>query len=620
MVKKLYCKKPAILVFALSTFCSTVIADTHGVSTFRQLKYPSNFSHFDYVNPKAPKGGTLHIGALGTFDSLNSYIIKGKAAAGAVMMHATLLDEAKDVSGESYAYVAESVEVAPDRSWVIFTINPKAQFNTGEKITVDDVIWSFETIRTKGLPLFRTYYKNIEKAEKLDDHRVKFTFNTTRNRELPGILGQLPIFSKKYYETVSFDETSLAPSPASGPYEIEEIIPGRSIIYKRVKNWWGENIPSQHGLHNFDRIRVDYYLDSNSIFEGFKAGQIDLRTENTAKFWVTGYDFPAFKKGFVKKEEISYGLSSGTSGFFFNTRRPLLQDLRVRKAITLAFDFNWCNKNLFYGLYKRNLSYFPRSDFAMTGKPDGAVLKALEPYKDKLAPSVLETTFSLPDMATESEKRDALKEATSLLEEVGWKKDTEIELLLSDKSTEKIALNFQQNLARIGVKLKVRTVDTASYQERLENFDYDMVFELIPQSGSLGNEQRDYFGSERADTPGTRNYAGIKNPIVDALIEKLIQSETYEDLVSNARALDTVLLWTYSLIPAWHSPVARLAFWDKFGRPEIAPKLSPVYWESWWYDEEKASKIEQKSDKSQSSDSEKKPSWFKRLYQMLTGK
>ncbi|MDF3034388.1 MAG: hypothetical protein K0R76_1342 [Alphaproteobacteria bacterium] len=576
---------------------------SHGFSVYGSLKYPADFTHFDYVNPDAPKEGTLRLGNLGTFDSLNFYIVKGLAPALILLTTATLLEEAFDRSGESYGYAAESIELAPDRSWVIFRLNPKAQFSNGDPVTADDVIWVFETLRTKGQPMYRTYYKNIHKVEKLDERTIKFSFNTTTNRELPGILGQLPILSKKYYETHPFEETSLKAGPSSGPYEVDTVSSGRSFVIKRVKNWWGESLPSQKGRHNFDRIRTDYYLENNALFEGFKSGQYDLRQEAIAKNWVTAYDFPAFRQGRIKREELPHSLSDGTVGLIFNTRRPLFSDIRVRKALTLLFDFPWINKHLFYGLYKRNLSYYPNSDFEAKGSPSEDEKAILQPFQDQLPPEVLAQGFTLPTPQTETDHRALQEQAQDLLKEAGYEvknatmihaktgKPLTFEILIYDKSLEKIMLNFALSLKRVGIGISVRNLDAAAYQLRVDNLDFDMIYAGIPQSPSLGNEQRDFFGSERADIPGTRNFFGIKNTVVDQLIEQLIDARSYKSLMNHAKALDRVLLWNYYMIPAWHSGVARVAWWDHLSRPKITPKYRGLDITTWWFNRKKDARV-----------------------------
>jgi microcin C transport system substrate-binding protein len=597
---------------------------THGFSAFGTLKYPADFTHFDYVNPDAPKGGTIRLGSIATFDSLNLYIIKGIPPGLILITAATLLDEARDCAGESYAYAAESVEVAPDNSSVTFRLNPNAKFNNGDPVTADDVIWVFETLKEKGQPMYRTYYKNISKVEKLDDRTIKFSFNTTTNRELPGILGQLPILSKKFYETHPFEETTLKVAPSSGPYEVETVAAGHSFVIKRVKDWWGTNLPSQKGRYNFERFRADYYREANALFEGFKSGQIDVRSESIAKNWATAYTFPAFQKGYVKKEELKHSLSSGTVGLVFNTRKPIFADWRVRKALTLLLDFPWINKHLFYGLYERNLSYYPNSDFAAQGEPSEDEKAILAPYKDKIPPEALTQAFTLPTPQNESDLRELQEQVQNLLKEAGYEikdavmvntktgKPLTIEFLSFDKAHEKILLNYVASLNRVGIKGTIRSLDPAAFELRTTRLDFDMVYNGIVQSPSLGNEQRDYFGSERADTPGTRNLSGIKNPVVDSLIEKLINARDYKQLTDTAKALDRVLLWNYYMIPSWHSNVERIAYWDRFSRPSINPKYHPLDLSTWWFDQKKDANITQQHNEKQPED-KKNPSFWARI-------
>lgn len=596
-----------------SLFISSASAEkSHGVSTFTNLKYSRNFTHYDYTNPNAPKGGRITLGESGSFNSLNPFIIKGIPPAGITLTYAHLLNEAKDAPGEFYAYVAESLEVAPDRSSVTFYLDTTAKFSDGTPITADDVIWSFETLRNEGLPLYRTYYKNINKAEKIDDHTVKFSFNTNKNRELPGIIGQLPILPKKFYETHSFNSTDMIPPPTSGPYIIDKIYPDKSITYRRNINWWGQSIPSQKGQHNFDVIHYDYYLDSTTQFEAFKIGKIDARLENSSKNWITAYDFPGIKNGFVNKVEIPTKLTSPTYGFFFNTRRAPFQNPLVRQALTLCFNFEWVNKKLFYGFYKRNHSYYPNSNFAAEGKPSSQEAEILKTFmhaekNEKEVPlKALTDEFILPKASTETAFRSYLIQATDLLKQAGWTLDNgvlkntknnqpfELEIIIGNRNLEKIVLHFKECLERIGIKLKIRLLDITTYQYRVDHLDYDMILSVIPQSSSLGNEQRDYFGSEKADIQGTFNYAGIKNKVVDALIEKLIRSETYEELCLNARILDRVLLWNFYMVPAWHKETAQIAYWDKFGVPAVSAAYNPFDITTWWYDTEKTAKLEKK--------------------------
>lgn len=576
---------------------------THGFSTFNKLKYPADFTHFDYTNPNAPKGGQLILGTMGTFDSLNPFIVKGTAAGGMGFTYARLLDEAHDRAGETYAFVAESMEIAPDRSSVTFYLNKNAKFSDNTPITVDDVIWSFETLRKKGLPAYRTYYKDVKHIEKIDEHTVKFTFNSTQNRELPLIIGQLAILPKKFYESVAFDSTSLTPAPTSGPYIVESVNPGKSITYKRNQNWWGQDIPSQKGSNNFDRIRLDYYMDATALFEAFKAGKIDLRIEGIARNWVTAYDFPAAKNGWVVRTEIPNKLPAPTYGLFFNTRRPIFADRKVRQALTLCLNFKWLNEKFFFNIYSRNLSYYPNSNFAATGKPSPAEIEILAPFKNNLPPEVLTDAFVLPESENETSFRKELEKAKHLLFEAGWfldknvmknkksGKKLEFEVLMMDRTFEKIILTFKEALQRIGVTLNVRLLDANSYTYRVEHHDYDMIVGIIPQSPSLGNEQRDFFGSERVNAIGTFNYAGIKNKVADALIEQLIQADTYSKLCTIAKALDRVLLWDFYMIPAWFKPTTFVAYWNKFDFPAISPDYTQVNYSTWWYDEKKAKSL-----------------------------
>ncbi|MBM3468711.1 MAG: ABC transporter substrate-binding protein [Alphaproteobacteria bacterium] len=592
-----------ILQTQAQTSQSNTSLPTHGVSTFGKLKYPADFKNYEYVNPSAPKGGSLRLGSMGSFNSLNPYIVKGTPPAIILLTTATLLEEARDRAAESYGYTAESVERAPDNSWVIFRLNPKATFSNGDPITADDVIWVFETLRDKGAPMYRTYYKNVSKTEKLDPHTIKFSFNTTSNRELPLILGQLPILSKKYYMTHPFTETSLEPSPSSGPYVVESMPTGRSIVLKRVKNWWGESVPSQKGRHNFDTIKVDYYLENNALFEGFKSGQYDLRVESIAKNWVTAYTFPACQQNLIKREELKYSTSSGSVGLIFNTRRPIFSDIRVRKALTLLFNFPWINKHLFYDLYQRNTSYFPNSDFEATGLPTQAEKNVLKQFQTQLPPEIFNEPFSLPNPQGEEDYRMLQEQAQNLLKEAGYEIKDHVmtnvktgapfvfEALIYDKSLEKIFLNFAVSLKRLGIELKLRNMDPAAYQVRADNLDFDMIYVGIGQSPNPGNEQRDYFGTEKANTPGTQNYAGIQNPIVDKLIEILINSKSYSELVTNVKTLDRVLLSGYYMIPAWHSGVVRLAYWDRLSKPSILPKYIGFDMTTWWFDAEKDKKL-----------------------------
>lgn len=618
------CMWGALLILFIELLsASAAPLKTHGISNFNTLKYPETFTHFDYTNPDAPKGGQMVMGALGTFDSLNPFIVKGTPAGGITLTYARLLESPKDCpQDQSYAFVAESMSLAEDRSSITFYLNKEAKFSDNIPITADDVIWSFETLRDHGLPMYRTYYKDISKIEKLDDYTVKFSFSTTKNAELPNIIGQLAVLPRHFYKTVKFDSTDLALPPTSGPYTISAVDVGRSITYKRKSNWWGKDIPSQKGSHNFDQFRIDYFRDDTAIFEAFKSGKIDFRAEKIAKNWAISYDFPAVKKGWVIRQEIPNKIPGATYGLFFNTRRPIFADRLVREALTQCLNFKWLNDKFFFNLYQRNLSYYPNSDFAATGKPSEQEEKILMPFKSDLPSEAFTQVFTLPTPVNEGAFRKDLDKAQELLAKAGWVIDKtimknkktgaslEFEILLADRGFEKIILTFKEALQRIGITVNVRLVDVTSYTYRVEHLDYDMIVGVIPQSPYIGNEQRDYFGSERADSVGTYNYAGIKNKIIDGLIEQLISASSYAELCLYAKAIDRVLLWNYYMIPAWHNSATFVAYWDKMGIPDHNPAYALINYTAWWADEQKAKALNE-SMKKQSQ------SWMQKLWQMI---
>ncbi len=572
-----------------------VAAPVHGIALYGQPKYGPDFQHFDYVNPSAPKGGEARFSAIGGFDTFNPFNIKGEAAAGIGQLFETLLTDSKDEPFSEYGLIAESVDVAGDRGSVTFVIRPQARFHDGSPITADDVLFSFETLKAKGSPFFRLYYANVAKAEKLGERQVKFTFAPGENRELPLIMGQMPVLSKKYWENRDFAATMLDVPVGSGPYRIERFEPGRFIVYKRDENYWGKDLPVSRGLHNIDRLRYDYYRDVVVALEAFKAGAYDLRPENSAKQWATGYDFPALTKGQVKKETFSRQLPAGMQGFAFNLRRPLFQDARVRQALGYAFDFEWSNRNLFYNQYTRTRSYFDNSELAARDLPSPEELALLEPLRKELPPEVFTTAYTPPVANDDAQLRANLQKALQLLQDAGWTfRDRKLvnaktgepfrfELLIAEPTWERIALPFARNLERLGIEMKVRSVDSAQYENRLRDFDFDMVVNVWGQSLSPGNEQREFWSSAAADQPGSRNLAGLKNPAVDRLVDQLIAAPDRPSLVTRARALDRALQWNFLVIPHWHIPYDRIAFWDKFGYPPVTP-LQGVQLDAWWVD------------------------------------
>jgi microcin C transport system substrate-binding protein len=598
------------LVVALATPTVALHAEeearaAHGASMYGDLKYGPGFTHFDYANPDAPRGGTLVLSAVGSFDSLNPYILKGTPASGVTLMFETLTTGSADEPFSEYGLLAESIEMPEDRSWVIFTLRPEARWHDGQPITVEDVIWTLETLKAKGHPFYRAYYANIAKAEKVGERQVKMTFEEGRiNRELPLIAGQMPVLPKHYYEQVPFDKTTLQPPLGSGPYKIRRLEPGRSIVFERVPDYWGADLPVNRGRYNFDVVRYEYFRDNNVALEAFKAGVYDFRAENESKLWATAYTGPAFDAGLIVKEEIPHERGTGMQGFVFNTRRDLFKDPRVRAALGYAFDFEWTNANLFYGQYSRTESYFSNSELAATGLPSAAELALLEPYRDQLPDEVFTTAYEAPATDGSGNNRANLRNALELLREAGWAvqdgklrdasgRPFTFEILLVSPAFERIAGPFVQNLQRLGIEARVRTVDTAQYQNRIDDFDFDMTVATWGQSLSPGNEQRDFWSTPAAGTPGSRNLAGIKDPVVDALIDKIIQAPTREDLVAATRALDRVLLWGHYVIPHWHIQVERVAYWNKFAHPEITPRFGLDLF-AWWIDAAKVAALQRR--------------------------
>ena len=566
----------------------------HGVAMHGDLKYGPGFTHFDYVNPDAPKGGKVRLQANGSFDSLNPFILKGRPAVGIGRLFETLMTGSRDEAFSQYGLLAETVEIPEDRSWVAFTLRPEARWHDGAPITVEDVIFSLETIKTKGHPFYRAYYGDVVAAEKVGERKVKFSFADGVNRELPLIIGELPIISKAYYTANDFEKTSLEAPLGSGPYRVESVDPGRSITYARVEDYWGAEVPARRGQDNFDILRYDYYRDPTVAMEAFKAHEYDFRRENASKVWATAYQGPAFDDGLIVKEEIGHSMPTGMQGFVFNTRRAKFADRRLRQALGYAFDFEWTNKNLFSGAYSRTSSYFSNSELAASGLPGPAELALLEPFRDQLPPEVFSEVFAPPESDGSGNARRNLRTAFKLLGEAGWTvEDTklvgpggeplEIEFLIVSPLFERVIAPFIKNLEKLGVTTKIRLVDSAQYQQRLDQFDFDVVVLSVGQSLSPGNEQNNYWTTTAADTPGSRNFAGIKDPVVDALVETLIAAADRDSLITAARALDRVLLWGHYVIPHWHIRYFRVAYWNKFVRPAVTPKYS-LGFDGWWID------------------------------------
>ena len=575
----------------------------HALTLADAPKYGPDFKHLDYVNPDAPKGGTVTYGAIGTFDSFNPYIIKGTPA-GISGVFETLTTSPEDDILTEYGLIAESMEVATDKSWIIYNLRPEARWQDGKPITADDVVFSFDILKEKGDPFYRSYYADVVKGERLDDHRVKFTFKTGGNRELPVIMGQLTILPKHWWESRKFEDVLLEPPLGSGPYKVGKFDLGRSFTMERVPDYWGEKLPINLGTDNYDRRIYDYYRDPEVQLEAFKSGRIDIRSENSAKRWATSYDFPAVKDGRVVKEKFKHVRPTGMQAFIFNTRRGFFADRQVREALIYAFDFEWANKTLFFGEYTRTRSFFENSELAATGLPSPEELKILEPFRGKIPDEVFTAEYNPPKTDGSGNARDNLSKAADLLEQAGWKvengkrvkdgKPFAFEILLDDPAFERIVQPFAQNLQRIGIDVSVRMlIDASQYESRVEDFDFDMLVSGWGQSLSPGNEQREFWGSQAADLKGSRNYVGIKDPVIDTLVEQLINAPTRHDLILHCRALDRVLQWNYFVVPNWHLAADRLVYWDKFSKPDKRP--DPPYGigsSGWWIDPERAQKID----------------------------
>ncbi|AOY90165.1 hypothetical protein BKP64_05105 [Marinobacter salinus] len=566
-----------------------------GIAMHGSPKYPAGFAHFDYVNPDAPKGGTLSMSVVANgFDSFNPFDIRGVAAAGiSTYLYDTLLESSADEPFSAYGLIAESLETPPDRSYVIFNLRKEALFQDGEPITAEDVKFSFETLTNKGHPFFRNYYADISEVTVENPHRVRFDFGTTSNRELPLILGQMPILPAHYWKTREFGENGLTPPVGSGPYRIGEFEAGRSVTYERVTDYWAQNLGVRKGRFNFDRIRYDYYTDDTVVLEAFKAGNLDFRQETSAKNWATAYTGPKFDNGSIVTEAIEHHRPTGMQGFVYNTRRPVFSDPKVREALAYGFDFEWANKNLFYGQYTRTDSYFENSELASSGLPQARELEILEPFKERLSSSVFTEVYAPPETDGQQGLRKNLRTALELLTEAGYiirdgkmvnaetGQPLAFEVLLAQKNFERVVLPFKNNLAKLGIDVSVRLVDSNQYVQRVREFDFDMITQVLPQSDSPGNEQREYWHSSNVDAVGSRNYMGVNDPVVDELVSMVIQAPDREELVQRVRALDRVLLHGHYVIPHWYLARDRVAYWKQLVRPETTPK-NGIDLNNWW--------------------------------------
>ena len=587
-----------ILLIAQNLLAKTNIS--HAIAMHGEPKYDQNFISVEYVSNNAEKGGNIVRSAIGTYDTFNPFTLKGTSAAGIGLLYESLTVGSSDEAFTEYGLLAKSIEWPDDRSWVTFTLRDEAKWHDGKKITSNDVVWTFNTLMEKGHPFYKYYYGDVSEVIKITENKVKFEFSTNTNKELVLIVGQLPVLPKHYWENKNFEETTLDVPIGSGPYKVKSFDAGRSITYELDMDYWGfENniVPIKVGKDNMGSIRYDYYKDRGVEREAFKSGEIDFFSENTSKEWATGYDIDAVTEGLIKKELIPHENPQGMQAFAFNTRKDIFADKRVRKALSFAFDFEWTNKNLFYGAYKRTDSFFENSELASSGLPSQAELAYLNPYIDQLPKEIFNEEYSNPKTDGSGFIRNELQEATKLLQEAGWKlrdgklensngEPFEFEILLVSPAFERIVLPFIDNLEKLGINASLRTIDSSQYQKRIESFDFDMVVFTFSQSLSPGNEQRNFWSSGAADTNGSRNIIGIKNNVIDLLIENLINAKDREDLITISRALDRVLLWNYYVIPQWHISAYRVLYWDMFDQPKQKPKYS-LGFDTWWVNQNK---------------------------------
>lgn len=570
----------------------------HGEAKYDNVNINDNkpFSHFDYVNPDAPKGGSVRMAASGTFDSLNPYTNKGTPVTGIGLIYDTLMTQSRDEPFSLYPLIAESAEKAPDNSSITFNLNPDARFHDGQRITADDVKYTFELLTRHGHPFYRSYYGDVDTVTVISDRRVKFLFKHTNNPELPFILSELPVLPKHYWEQDEndFSSASLKIPLGSGPYQVTRVDGGRSIAYQRVKEYWAKDLPVNRGRYNFDEISYDYYRDEQVALQALKAGEYDLRYENVAKNWATAYDVPAVHSGELILATIPTRNPAPIQGFAFNLRRDFFQDPLVRKAMSYAMDFEWLNRNLFHNSYLRSTSYFGNSGMEATGIPEGDELKLLEPWRNQLPAELFTRPYSVPVTDGSGNIRPQLQKALTLLKKAGWRLENNtlvdtngqplaVELLLAQPSLERVALPFKKNLEQMGIELNIRSVDISQYINRIRDFDYDMIVTGYGQSASPGNEQMGFWGSKAADTRGSRNYMGIKDPVVDAMIDHVINANSREELTTAVKALDRVLLWGEYMIPQWYYPYDRIAHSSKLVRPESEPLYSTDIY-TWWID------------------------------------
>ena len=594
-----------ILGLVMSSPAFATLSESHGYAQFGLLKYPANFTHFDWVNPGAPKGGTLRVMAYGTFDTLNPYSFKGSSPSSApnflqygvsefnepLMVGTGAYDPSGDEPASSYGLIAKSVEYNEDRSWVVFNLREEARFHDGKPITAYDVAFSYRTLVRDGHPQYRTNLQDVKRVDILGRHRIRFVLKQANNPLLILHLGELPVLPQHYWKHRDFKATTYTPPLGSGPYRITQVVPGRRMVFERVKDWWGEKLPVNRGKYNFDRVEVEFYRDSNVAFEAFKAGEFDFYIEHQAKNWANGYKFPDVKRGEVIRAEIPHQIPAQTQALMMNARRPLFAQRKVREAMGLLFDFEWTNRTLFNNAYIRASSYYPNSEFSATGKPEGREWLLLSPYRQQLPAKLFTQTFSVPQTAGAGIPRDTLRRALLLLEQAGWTlsgqrlvnargEPLQFEILLVNPNLERIFQPYAENLARIGISVSLRTVDRAQYKQRLDQYDYDMILATLPQTLSPGLEQRLYFHSSQVKIKGGKNYAGIAHPVVDALLDQLLAAHSRDEQVAITRALDRTLLWQHYSIPNWYLNNHRIAYRNRFSFVSTPPYTLGL--RAWW--------------------------------------
>ncbi|BAN49408.1 extracellular solute-binding protein [Metapseudomonas resinovorans] len=594
-----------LLIGLLAQPCFASLIESHGYAQFGALKYPANFEHFDWVNANAPKGGTLRVMAFGTFDTLNPYTFKGTSPVstpnflqyGVTELNEPLMvgtgqyDPSGDEPASSYGLIAKSVEYSEDRSWVVFNLREEARFHDGKPITAFDVAFSYRTLVKNGHPQYRTSLQEVKRVDILNRHRIRFVLKRAGNPLLILRLGEMPVLPQHYWKGRDFKATTFEAPLGSGPYRITQVKPGRSLVFERVKDWWGEKLPVNRGKYNFDRVEVEFYRDSNVAFEAFKAGEFDFYIEHQAKNWANGYRFPAIARGEVIRAEIPHQIPTQTQALFMNGRRAVFEDRRVREAMGLMFDFEWTNRTLFNNAYMRASSYYPNSEFSAVGKPEGHEWLLLSPHRKTLPDALFTQPFQVPTTEGRGIPRETLRRALGLLADAGWKlsgqrlvndrgEPLRFEILLVNPNLERILQPYRENLADIGIDVSLRTVDRAQYKQRLDHFDYDMILMTLPQTLSPGLEQYLYFHSSQVGVKGSKNYAGVANPVVDEMIDKLLGAQSRDEQLAAARALDRTLLWEHYSIPNWYINYHRLAYRNRFAFVTTPPYTLGL--RAWW--------------------------------------